>query len=109
MKTIFRFTIGYFIGTLIVVIISLQRGDFPDVVARALLIGLLFSTVIAVLTIVILKLLNIISLIGVVELSGLCIGLFSLMFCIWPTGFLLIIECIVLSMVISTRLLIFRI
>jgi len=109
MKTIFRFIVGYLIGILIVVIISLQQGDFLDAVLHGLIICLPISGIIAVVTILILKISKVACLHAMMELCGLCIGLFSLMPSLWPIGFLLLVEIGVLLIVIFMRVLVFGI
>jgi hypothetical protein len=109
MKTIFRFIVGYLIGTLIVVIMSLQQGDFLDAVLQSLITCLPISGIIAAVTILILKISKVACLLGMMELCGLCVGLFSDMPSLCPIGFLLIVEVGVLLIVISMRVLVFGI
>jgi hypothetical protein len=85
MKTIIRFSIGYTIGALLVGSWLISQGDAVEGTTRLLVSWLPIGTVYGALVATALRAGKLYRMIGMLELSGLCVGLFPLFCGLWPT------------------------
>jgi hypothetical protein len=85
MKSLLRFVVGYAVGVLLVGSWLLSRGDAFESVARLLASWLPIAVVYGAIAATILRLNRLSRLLGMLELCGLCIGLFPLFSGLWPT------------------------
>jgi hypothetical protein len=85
MKTIIRFAIGYTIGALLVGSWLMSQGDALEGAARLLVSWLPIGAVYCALAVTVLRASKLHRMFGMLELSGLCVGLFPLFSGLWPT------------------------
>jgi len=85
MKTIIRFAIGYAIGALLVGSWLMSQGDDLEGATRLLVSWLPIGAVYCAIAVIVLRASKLYRMVGMLELPGLCVGLFPLFSGLWPT------------------------
>lgn len=105
MKKLVRFAAGYVVGCLLTTAWVVSKGDPVENACWLLMWWLPIAAVYYAITIVVLRRLQIFGLIGMLELCGLCVGLFPLVSGLWPTYWMrwdlalimVVVQCVALS------------
>jgi hypothetical protein len=106
MRKLARFIAAYFVGVTIAASVYVSKGDSLQNVVHVLALWLPISVVYGAATIAVLRRLKAIGMLGILEVSGMCIALFPLFTGGWPTywmrwdlGILMVsVQCVALSL-----------